>query len=168
MKLNKLNYKNEQLERRLAINDRSKEIEDVVQNLSSMMLSGMRNNPQITIEQRNLIQSLFGDVATEGYREHIKILEKKLDEKTKEWIRLKNSHLKHKKKMVKSKYHTNDLSSYIKNDNDNKLEEDLTANDDINMFLWELNAFEDISTENKHENHNTNKFRIASSTERVS
>ena len=84
MKLNKLNHKNEQLERRLAINDRSKEIEDVVQNLSSMMLSGMRNNPQITTEQRNLIQSLFGDVATEGYREHIKILEKKLDEKTKE------------------------------------------------------------------------------------
>lgn len=43
--------------------------------------------------------------------------------------------MKHKKKMIKNKYHTNDLSSYIKNDNDNKLEEDLTANDDINMFL---------------------------------
>lgn len=79
----KLNHEKSQLERRIEINDKSEEIEAVVQQLSGMMLSSV-NKANLSREQIKLIKYLFGDIATEGYKQRIKSLEQQLENKVKE------------------------------------------------------------------------------------
>lgn len=59
---------------------RHQEIESVMEKLSSMLLSSSKQEQLgLSHSQISLIQKLFGDIATLGYKERIRILEKQLE-----------------------------------------------------------------------------------------
>lgn len=84
----RLNHYNNELNTKLTINNRADEIMAIVGELSGMMLSSQRS-ANLTENQRSLVKNLFGDVATQGYKERIKVLENNLKNKNKEWVNLK-------------------------------------------------------------------------------
>ncbi|CAI2386381.1 unnamed protein product [Moneuplotes crassus] len=89
MKLQRLQTKNAELERSLAITNEAENIKKILSNLSILF---MNNKKELNISpyQMDLITKLFGDVGTDNLKDRIKTLENKLDTKTKELISLKN------------------------------------------------------------------------------
>jgi len=79
----KLKYMNEQLERKISINDNSEHIQHVINELSGLMLSDS-TSVNISSQQIGIVKQIFGDVATQAYKNKIKLLEENLNSKIKE------------------------------------------------------------------------------------
>ena len=84
----KLSHHNHELQKSININNNYEDIQHVINELSGMMLSSNKN-PNITEKQRKMIKVIFGDVATQAYKDKIQLMEENLDSKTREWIDLR-------------------------------------------------------------------------------
>jgi hypothetical protein len=92
--MRKLEFTNQQIQKTLDINNNADEIQQVINELSSIFLSSSRKKLNITDKQYSLIRNLFGDVATQAYKDKIRIIEENLESKTHECIELRQE-LKH-------------------------------------------------------------------------
>lgn len=84
-----LKLQNTELQKKVNIADNADEIQHVINELSSLMLSSDRSI-NFSDKQLKTIKYLFGDVATQAYKDRIKILEDNLDAKTRENVDLKD------------------------------------------------------------------------------
>jgi DNA repair ATPase RecN len=84
----KLSHHNHELQKSININNNYEDIQHVINELSGMMLSSSKN-PNITEKQRKMIKVIFGDVATQAYKDKIQLMEESLDAKTRESIDLR-------------------------------------------------------------------------------
>ena len=88
LRLNKINNFNNQLKQKLSVNPENAEVKRIFYELSGMLLS---SNPKINLteSQKATIKVLFGDVATQAYKEKIKIIQESLENKTRELVVVK-------------------------------------------------------------------------------
>lgn len=86
--IKKLNNFNNQLKLKLTINPENEEVRRIFYELSGMLLSS-NSKPNLTENQKSIIRSLFGDVATQAYKEKIKTIQESLEYKTREIVVLK-------------------------------------------------------------------------------
>lgn len=84
----KLSHQNHELQKNINIHNNYEDIQHVINELSGMMLSSSKN-PNITEKQRKMIKVIFGDVATQAYKDKIQIMEENLDAKSRECIELR-------------------------------------------------------------------------------
>lgn len=84
MNLDEANAKLKEAVKKVEINKKYQEIESVINHLSGMFLSQNMSQPSISPDQQRLMKNLFGDVATNAYKQRIKHLESKIEQKEQE------------------------------------------------------------------------------------
>lgn len=72
----------------MLINENSEDLQHVINELSGMMLSSNRKI-NISDRQRDLVKILFGDVATQAYKDKIKVMEESLSKSRREVMEFK-------------------------------------------------------------------------------
>jgi hypothetical protein len=82
-------HHNQKIQRAMDINNNADEIQQVINELSSILLSSSTKKLNISEKEHKLIKHLFGDVATQAYRDKIRIIDESLESKTREYIEIK-------------------------------------------------------------------------------
>ena len=90
----KLSHHYQKIQKELDIHNNADEIQQVINELSSILLSSSMKKLNISEKEYKLIKDLFGDVATQAYKDKIRIIDESLESKTREYHEIKKE-LKH-------------------------------------------------------------------------